>query len=148
RPRLLRRRRRIRTRRRRRDRIRRLAQQIAEEVRRKVRPRSDFPRQHGIVRGALRQSEKGLVAQPRTAIFRQLAQDLATAAANQQFAQRLRYGGAARDCEQIRLSLARGKVDEIVIGEPGRAFEYGAGDLDRLVVREQPYHPDGSAIEW
>jgi hypothetical protein len=48
----------------------------------------------------------------------------------------------------MRLSLARGDIDEIVLSEPRRALEHGAGDLDRIVAREQSYHPEGSIIEW
>jgi len=127
--------------------IRRFVQHMAEQVRRKIRPRSHLLRQYDVVFSAFHQAEEAVVSEARAAVFRNAAQDLASAAANQQFAHRLRDVGAPRNREQMRLTLLRGDINEIVVSELRRSFEDRAGDFDRVVACQQSYHANGRVIE-
>ena len=101
-----------------------------------------FSASSAVLLGPVDQRGEAVLGQPRGAIVRDAAHDLAIAAPDQHVGHRLGDAGAAGNRQQVRLALGLGDVDQIGFGEPARLLQHRAGDRDVVVLGEPPHHLD------
>ncbi len=122
-------------------------QQLAEHLARQLPASCDCAGKIAVIARALDEIAQRHVGETRAVVRRDLASNRHVATLDQHVGNRFIEGRAARDRREMCLALGARNGDQRLVIEAIRTLKHGAGDLDRVVMREAADQAVGRIVD-